>query len=158
MYRNPDFVKYFRICTPEAELGKLNIGSRPTRRKPADAGVGSLRAIPWIFAWTQTRHVLPSWLGVGEALEAAMPQHRNTLREMLRDWPFFSSMISLVEMTLAKADMNVARYYDKVRTADQVLSSLPAPVVAAASVWSVCLLGGDQGHRCGNQGSVRILP
>lgn len=116
VYRNPDFVKYFRTCTPEAELGKLKIGSRPTRRKPADAGVGSLRAIPWIFAWTQTRHVLPSWLGIGEALEAAMPQHGAALREMLREWPFFGSMLSLVEMTLAKADMNVAGYYDKVRT------------------------------------------
>lgn len=116
VFRNPDFVKYFRTCTPEGELGKMNIGSRPSRRKAADAGVGSLRAIPWIFAWTQTRHVLPSWLGVGEALEAAMPQHGDTLREMVADWPFFGSTLSLVEMTLAKADMNVANYYDKVST------------------------------------------
>lgn len=123
VFRNPDFVKYFRTCTPEAELGKLKIGSRPTRRKPADAGVGSLRAIPWIFAWTQTRHVLPSWLGVGEALEAAMPQHITALRAMRHEWPFFGSMMSLVEMTLAKANMNVAAYYDKVRAAQQASDS-----------------------------------
>ena len=61
MFRTPAFLEYFRTATPEAELGKLNIGSRPARRKAADAGVGSLRAIPWIFAWTQTRHILPSW-------------------------------------------------------------------------------------------------
>lgn len=77
--------------------------------------MGSLRAIPWIFAWTQTRHILASWLGVGEAITAALPKHGDELRAMAQEWPFFGSTLSLVEMTLAKADMNIARYYDEVR-------------------------------------------
>lgn len=67
VFQNPNFISYFTAATPEAELGNLNIGSRPARRK-AGASVANLRAIPWIFAWTQTRLILPSWLGVGDAL------------------------------------------------------------------------------------------
>jgi phosphoenolpyruvate carboxylase len=67
VFQNPNFISYFTAATPESELGNLNIGSRPARRK-AGASVANLRAIPWIFAWTQTRLILPSWLGVGDAL------------------------------------------------------------------------------------------
>jgi phosphoenolpyruvate carboxylase len=116
VFNTPAFLTYFHTATPQGELGKLNIGSRPARRKAADAGVGSLRAIPWIFAWTQTRHVLPSWLGVGEALEALSKEEGQALREMAVEWPFFRSTISLIEMTLAKANMFIAATYDKVRT------------------------------------------
>jgi phosphoenolpyruvate carboxylase len=118
VFRNPTFLQYFRTATPESELGNLNIGSRPTRRKASDAGVGSLRAIPWIFAWTQTRHILPSWLGVGEALSVMLPSRQAELQDMMAEWPFFSSTLSLIEMTLAKADMNIASAYDDVLVTD----------------------------------------
>jgi phosphoenolpyruvate carboxylase len=118
VFRNPAFLKYFRQATPESELGDLNIGSRPTRRKAADAGVGSLRAIPWIFAWTQTRHILPSWLGLGEALAKLIPVYGDDLKDMMEEWPLFSSTLSLIEMTLAKADMNIAEAYDATLVTD----------------------------------------
>jgi phosphoenolpyruvate carboxylase len=108
----PDFVPYFRACTPEPELGTLNIGSRPARRR-ASGGVESLRAIPWIFAWTQTRLLLPSWLGVGAALEVGLrPENRETLSDMVARWPYFQTLLSLVEMVLAKAEPDIHAYYE----------------------------------------------
>ncbi len=107
-----EFVPYFRAATPELELGELAIGSRPARRR-ADGGVESLRAIPWIFAWSQNRLLLPAWLGVGEALSEALEGgQRAALREMLERWPFFATILSLVEMVLAKADPDIARCYE----------------------------------------------
>ena len=111
---NPDFVPYFVQATPEAELGNLKIGSRPARRRKGE-GITYLRAIPWIFAWTQTRLMLPAWLGIGSALEVALESHQQqTLRDMQDNWPFFASTIDLIEMVLGKADPNVAALYDKV--------------------------------------------
>jgi phosphoenolpyruvate carboxylase len=107
---DPDFVPYFRECTPETELGFLQIGSRPRRRTGTSTGVESLRAIPWIFAWTQTRWLLPSWLGIDAALAAA---DRELVREMAREWPFFRSLLGLVEMVLAKAEMPIAQRYEQ---------------------------------------------
>ncbi len=108
-----DFVPYFRSCTPESELGSLNIGSRPARRK-AGGGVESLRAIPWIFAWTQTRLLLPSWLGVGAALEVGLKdEHRETIEEMRREWPYFQTLLSLVEMVIAKAEPRIHAHYER---------------------------------------------
>jgi phosphoenolpyruvate carboxylase len=107
---DPDFVPYFRQCTPETELGFLQIGSRPRRRGGHASGVESLRAIPWVFAWTQTRWLLPSWLGFGEALAAADPE---VVRDMARDWPFFRSLLGLMEMVLAKAEMPIAERYEQ---------------------------------------------
>lgn len=113
VYENPQFVPYFRAATPEPELGSINIGSRPSRRKP-DTGLESLRAIPWQFAWTQTRLLLPSWLGIEDALDDAMARgQRDMLREMYGQWPFFRSTIDLIEMTLAKADARIAAQYDR---------------------------------------------
>lgn len=107
------FVAYFQAATPEAVLGELNIGSRPARRR-ADVGVASLRAIPWIFAWTQTRLMLPSWLGVGAALEEALRSGQHgQLRTMYRNWPFMQSALDLISMVVAKADMRVAACYDE---------------------------------------------
>ncbi|KAI3452973.1 hypothetical protein Pfo_009636 [Paulownia fortunei] len=114
VYENPEFLAYFHEATPQAELGSLNIGSRPTRRKTS-TGIGHLRAIPWVFAWTQTRFVLPAWLGVGAGLKGVCEKgHTEDLRAMYKEWPFFQSTIDLIEMVLGKADMPIAKHYDEV--------------------------------------------
>ena len=121
---NPDFVPYFRQVTPEQALGKLALGSRPARRK-ATGGVESLRAIPWIFAWTQMRLMLPSWLGSDVALEAAAQDNRlPQLREMMKGWPFFRTYVDMLEMVLAKADLRIASYYEQRLLDDDKLQAL----------------------------------
>lgn len=110
------FVDYFRTATPELELGSLQIGSRPARRK-AGNGLRSLRAIPWIFAWTQTRLHLPAWLGVEAALADSIEDgHLEELQAMVSEWPFFQSTLSLLELALAKADEQIAAHYDALLT------------------------------------------
>ena len=109
VYEHPQFIPYFRTATPEPELTQISIGSRPARRTPGK-GVESLRAIPWQFAWTQTRLMLPSWLGIEDALSDG---NASLLREMYSKWAFFASTIDLVEMTLAKADSRIAAQYDR---------------------------------------------
>ncbi|MEH6577649.1 MAG: phosphoenolpyruvate carboxylase [Amphritea sp.] len=110
---DPQFVAYFRAATPEQELAKLPLGSRPAKRR-ADGGVESLRAIPWIFAWTQIRLMLPAWLGSDVALQQALDKQQFELvQTMRREWPFFTSYIDMLEMVVAKADVNIAAYYDK---------------------------------------------
>ncbi|QSP96319.1 phosphoenolpyruvate carboxylase [Marinobacter salinisoli] len=122
----PDFVPYFRQVTPEQALGKLALGSRPARRK-ATGGVESLRAIPWIFAWTQMRLMLPSWLGSDVALEAAAKDKRlPALREMMRGWPFFRTYVDMLEMVVAKADLRIASYYEQTLVDDDELRQLGA--------------------------------
>nr|WP_281496295.1 phosphoenolpyruvate carboxylase [Marinobacter sp. S0848L] len=121
---NPNFVPYFRQVTPETALGKLALGSRPARRKPT-GGVESLRAIPWIFAWTQMRLMLPSWLGSDVALEEAARQNRlPELREMMKGWPFFKTYVDMLEMVLAKADLRIATYYEQTLVQDDTLKAL----------------------------------
>lgn len=111
VYEQPEFIDYFKAATPEQELGNLNIGSRPAKRR--SGGIEALRAIPWIFAWTQVRLMLPSWLGVGTALaDALSSEKRQTLIEMRRDWYFFRSFIDLIEMVLVKSDIRIAAHYD----------------------------------------------
>jgi phosphoenolpyruvate carboxylase len=113
VYENPRFIDYFRASTPQAEIGGLNIGSRPARRG-VGTGVTDLRAIPWQFAWTQTRLMLGAWLGVEEALDLAVARgERDLLSEMYREWPHFQSAIGLIEMVLAKADGHIAAEYDR---------------------------------------------
>lgn len=112
VYEHPHFVEYFRAATPEVEIGRLNIGSRPARRTPGE-GVKSLRAIPWQFAWTQTRLLLASWLGLEEGLGAAAGPERQEVREMYRGWPYFQVLLDLMEMVLAKADARIAYQYDR---------------------------------------------
>jgi phosphoenolpyruvate carboxylase len=106
-----EFVEYFRASTPVGELSLLNIGSRPSRRS-VQGGVESLRAIPWIFAFTQTRLLLPSWLGVGEALEEAVGSYAAEIEEMYRGWPFFQTTLDLIEMVLSKGDPSIAARYN----------------------------------------------
>jgi phosphoenolpyruvate carboxylase len=106
-------VPYFRAATPEQELGKLPLGSRPAKRRP-NGGVESLRAIPWIFAWTQNRLMLPAWLGAGAGLqEAVKAGKQDQLEAMCHNWPFFSTRIAMLEMVYAKADLWLAEYYDQ---------------------------------------------
>jgi phosphoenolpyruvate carboxylase len=113
VHEDPQFPAYFSAATPESELDALQIGSRPARRSNA-AGLGSLRAIPWQFAWMQTRLLLPSWLGAEEiAGDGLTDDDRELCREMYRRWPFFRSTLDLTAMALAKADAGIAEYYDR---------------------------------------------
>ena len=111
---HPDFVAYFRAVTPEGALGKLPLGSRPAKRK-VDGGIESLRAIPWVFAWTQIRLMLPAWLGSDEALSDALRHGSgDLLRTMYSEWTFFQVYIDMLEMVLAKSDPDIAAHYEGV--------------------------------------------
>ncbi|KAG2649797.1 hypothetical protein PVAP13_1NG132600 [Panicum virgatum] len=124
VFQEPRFVEYFRSATPETEYGRMNIGSRPSKRKPS-GGIESLRAIPWIFAWTQTRFHLPVWLGFGAAFKHIMQKDiRNihTLKEMYNEWPFFRVTLDLLEMVFAKGDPGIAAVYDKLLVAEDLQS------------------------------------
>lgn len=102
----------------------MNIGSRPSKRKPS-GGIESLRAIPWIFAWTQTRFHLPVWLGFGAAFKYAIKrdiQNLEILQEMYNNWPFFRVTIDLVEMVFAKGNPRIAALYDKLLVSEDLLS------------------------------------
>lgn len=108
---NPEFVPFFRAATPEQELAKLPLGSRPAKRKPG-GGVESLRAIPWIFAWSQNRLLLPSWLGAVEAIRPVQQgAHKNTLQTMSTDWPFFATRLAMLEMVFMKTDAAISTAY-----------------------------------------------
>jgi phosphoenolpyruvate carboxylase len=120
----PGFYDYFIQATPVEELQHLRLGSRPAKRKSGSKSLDDLRAIPWVFGWTQSRHLLPGWLAVGTALgnfiESRPRENLRLLREMYSEWPFFHSTISNIEMTLAKADFQIARQYAS-RTLDRGL-------------------------------------
>jgi phosphoenolpyruvate carboxylase len=111
VHDDPDFVSFFESVTPVAEISRLRLGSRPAKRSAA-AGIGDLRAIPWVFSWTQSRIILPAWLGLGTALRGARERHGlDLLRQMAREWPFFTSVLSNAEMGCAKADLGIAERY-----------------------------------------------
>ena len=111
--QSSDFIKYFKTVTPHQALGKLSIGSRPSKRKNVD-NIKSLRAIPWVFAWTQIRLMLPAWLGSAEALRYShIKQFRKTLYDMERNWPFFNSMLDMLDMVISKADPEISKIYEE---------------------------------------------
>jgi phosphoenolpyruvate carboxylase len=115
---NPELITYFRQATPVDELEHARIGSRPSRRGET-RGLDDLRAIPWVFGWMQSRHVLPAWFGVGYACEqfiARGDSQREMLREMMREFPFFRDMIRNVEIGMAKADFDIAARYAELVT------------------------------------------
>lgn len=115
IYEQPDFIDFFNEVTPIEEISQLQISSRPARRPSGKKGLSSLRAIPWVFSWTQTRFLLPAWYGVGTALQEflneAPEDHIQLLQCFYRKWPFFKMVISKVEMTLAKVDLQMGRHY-----------------------------------------------
>ncbi|MBN3897203.1 MAG: phosphoenolpyruvate carboxylase [Nostoc sp. NOS(2021)] len=115
IYEQPDFVDFFHEVTPIEEISQLQISSRPARRPSGKKDLSSLRAIPWVFSWTQTRILLPSWYGVGTAVQEFLneepEEHLKLLRYFYVKWPFFKMVISKAEMTLAKVDMQMAHHY-----------------------------------------------
>jgi phosphoenolpyruvate carboxylase len=109
----PGFIEYFRASTPLSEIAALNIGSRPAARKASER-LEDLRAIPWVFSWSQCRLMLPGWYGFGAAVEAWLAEKRGTLeelREMQRTWPFWQTVLSNMDMVLAKTDLAIASRY-----------------------------------------------
>ena len=111
--QSSEFIKYFKTVTPHKALGKLSIGSRPSKRKNVD-NINSLRAIPWVFAWTQIRLMLPAWLGSAEALRYSyIKKFRKTLFDMEKNWPFFYSMLDILDMVIAKADPEISKIYEE---------------------------------------------
>lgn len=113
VFKDPDFLTYFKEATPLRELGALNIGSRPMSRKNSER-FEDLRAIPWVFAWTQSRQNIPAWYAAGTGLKSfieAEPENLELLQKMYKNWPFFKSTINNLQMALLKADMHTAREY-----------------------------------------------
>ena len=109
---NTEFIRYFKTVTPHLALGKLSIGSRPSKRKNLD-NIKGLRAIPWVFAWTQIRLMLPAWLGTAEALRySSIKKFKKTLIDMEKNWPFFNSTMDLLDMVISKVDPEISKIYE----------------------------------------------
>ena len=121
--QSEDFIRYFKTVTPHKSLGKLAIGSRPTKRKNVD-NIQSLRAIPWVFAWTQIRLMLPAWLGTTEALRyGSIKKFSKTLTDMERNWPYFVSTMDILDMVISKVDPEISIIYEN-NLADEVLKRI----------------------------------
>ena len=126
VYNDPEFISFFQQATPIEEISSLKLGSRPARRT-ASMKIEDLRAIPWVFSWTQSRILLPGWYGLGTALEWGRAEFGlDFLREMEIDWPFFSAMLANAELALAKADLPIAERYVQ----------LVEPVELRERIWS----------------------
>lgn len=114
--KTPGFLDYFYEATPVTEIGLMNIGSRPSHRKKGDRSKYSVRAIAWVFGWSQSRQTIPAWMGIGMALKTWNERHEHglaKLQEMNRDWPFFRALLSNTQMALFKADMTIAKEYSQ---------------------------------------------
>ncbi|WP_231596890.1 phosphoenolpyruvate carboxylase [Synechococcus sp. CBW1004] len=140
VHDNPDLVAFFQQVTPIEEISKLQISSRPARRKGGAKDLSSLRAIPWVFGWTQSRFLLPSWYGVGAALQAELQQdagQMELLQLLYQRWPFFRMLISKVEMTLAKVDLDLAGHYVRSLGRDSHREAFAAILEAIASEFAL---------------------
>jgi phosphoenolpyruvate carboxylase len=132
VHETPGFVDWFRAATPIKELGELNIGSRPPSRKAGDK-ISDLRAIPWVFSWSQTRIMLPGWYGTGTALEEWVGQDDDRLRrlqELHRRWPFFRTVLSNMGMVLAKTDLDLATRYAELVPDEELRARVFDPITA----------------------------
>jgi phosphoenolpyruvate carboxylase len=126
VFDSPRFPEFLRAVTPLDVIERMHIGSRPAVR-PYGKGIAALRAIPWVFAWTQSRHMLPGWFGFGTGLSAALTEHgEGVVREMLAQWPFFSHLIDDVESMLARTDLDIAAHYDAL--AEESLRAYSDPI------------------------------
>jgi phosphoenolpyruvate carboxylase len=128
VHDDPEFPRFFEAVTPLEEITRLRLGSRPAKRSET-GGIDDLRAIPWVFSWTQSRIVLPAWLGLGTALADARERHGvDLLREMTKRWPFFATLLANAEMAMAKADVRIARRYvelwDETEPRERIWSAL----------------------------------
>jgi phosphoenolpyruvate carboxylase len=113
VYGTPGFFDYMRAVTPLDVIERMHIGSRPAARAGGE-GIAALRAIPWVFAWTQSRHMLPGWFGFGSGLEAATGRHgAEAIGSMVAHWPFFTHLLDDVESMLARTDLGIAGHYDR---------------------------------------------
>jgi phosphoenolpyruvate carboxylase len=111
VFEDERFLPYLMTATPLAELSRLPLGSRPVRRS-SDGGISTLRAIPWIFAWSQNRLMLPAWFGAGEALQACNSEERECLETMYQRWPYFAARLSMLEMVYSKAAPTLSAHYE----------------------------------------------
>jgi len=131
--KTPGFIDYFYEGTPVAEIGLLNIGSRPSHRAKGDRSKYSVRAIPWVFAWAQSRQIIPAWYGIGAALKdwrGDDPARLARLREMARDWPFFRALLSNSKMSLSKSELSIAREYASLCGDSELAASIFARIAA----------------------------
>jgi phosphoenolpyruvate carboxylase len=149
IYEDPGFLRFFEQATPILEIGWLNIGSRPARRTQG-RGIQELRAIPWVFSWMQSRYVLPSWYGVGSALEEYVqeePARLAQLQDMYQRWPFWRAFLDNLQMTLSKADMHIARQYTRL-VDDQALRERISQIIEAeyerTRRMSISIVGGQE--------------
>ena len=123
----PGLFDYFYEVTPVTEIGMLNIGSRPSHRKKQDRSKSSIRAIPWVFGWAQSRHTLPAWYGLGTALETwrnSDPARLARLQSMYEEWPFFRALLSNTQMALFKGEMNIAHDYTRLASDHEVAEKI----------------------------------
>ena len=143
VFRTPEFPQYFFNATPIAELGQHRYASRPVTRRQLH-GLEDIRAIPWVFAWTQSRHNLPGWYGLGSGLQTVMscsPHGAESLSEMYREWPFFRSVIDNAQISLGTADLEIARLYASLVTDEPTRGKVYGRIVAEKELTEKAILG-----------------